>query len=96
MEYRIVNKERWEELKEILGEKACYVVSENGVMEIHSGDIHPDGCIRYDEILMIATQILDLLPYGKVVIDNQIYNRGKTDAVDLVLDVVLTALGKKW
>ena len=98
MEYRVVSEEKWEELKGEFGEKPCYVVSEGSSDEIkiYPGQYPPQACICYDEALMTAAKILDLLPYGKVVIDNEIYQRGKIDAVDFVLDIVLTALGKKW
>jgi len=98
VEYRIVSKEQWEKLKEgKFGEKPCYVVDEESpdVMKIYPGQHHPQACIRYDEVMTIATKILDMLPFGKVVIDNEIYQREKVSAVDLVLDIVLTALGKK-
>ena len=94
MEYRITDPEEWENLKEQFGKEPCYMVAGNHEMEIYPGEYHPESCIRYDEALMIATKILDLLPYGKVVIDNAIRERGNADAVDFVLDIVLKAVGR--
>jgi len=95
VKYRVVKKEEWESLREEFEDKPCYIVVDDGEMKIYPGEYPPESCIRYDEALMIATKILNLLPYGKVVIDNAIRERGKVEAVDFVLDIVLTALGKK-
>jgi len=94
VEYKVVKKEEWESLREEFEDKPCYIVVDDGEMKIYPGEYPPESCIRYDEALMIATKILDLLPYGKVVIDNAIHKRGKLEAVDFVLDIVLKAVGR--